>query len=338
MQRVIVIGASLGGVPALIQLTAGLPPNFPAPIFIVLHIGEHPSLLPSLLARRCQLPVHLAKDGDPINSGEVYVAAPDHHLLITSQRISLTRGAKEHHTRPAIDPLFRSAATAYSSGAIGVILTGCLDDGTAGLQAIKAFGGTTIVQDPDDAAERSMPDSALRNVEVDHCVPLALIPSLLTELSRRENRMADLPPPESPSDSDSQKVMKDRLEHEIALMRRDGVALKHLQAIGKPSTFTCPDCHGDLWELFDSRPQRYRCHTGHAFTLSTLYAAMGTGADHALENAYRALQEKQLLLEHMATDAISTGSDVQGRELLAVASRLQRHASLIAGILEEADD
>jgi two-component system, chemotaxis family, protein-glutamate methylesterase/glutaminase len=310
-QRVIVIGASAGGVHALMALTAGLPADIPAAVLVVLHIGAHKSLLPSLLGRACQLPVKHAESGDSIQGAHVYVAPPDHHLLVAAGRLRLTRGPKEHHARPAIDPLFRSVALAFGPRAIGVVLTGRLDDGTSGLHAIKDSGGTAVVQSPEDAIEPSMPESALQHVEVDHCVPLALMPALLSDLAR-----AQVPAARS---RDQEKNMH---EHELSL--RQGNALEHLQSIGRPSTFTCPDCHGDLWEILDSRPQRYRCHTGHAFTLRTLEHTVSEGTDAALQNALRAMQEKQLLLEHIAqAEGGTIGSTLPSAKKAALRLKLQ---------------
>jgi two-component system chemotaxis response regulator CheB len=195
--RIIVMGASLGGVPALMQIASVLPDDLPAPVLIVLHVGQQPSILPSLLAANSRLPAAHARHGQEIRPGHLYVAPPDHHMLVVDGRIVLTRGAREHHTRPAIDPLFRSAALAFRQEAIGVVLTGQLDDGTAGLQAIKEHGGLAVVQDPEDAFASSMPLSALRYVEVDHCVPLGLIPMLLTTLASA--------PPRSPPAASSER-------------------------------------------------------------------------------------------------------------------------------------
>ena len=148
MAGLVVIGASLGGVSALKQIAAALPPDFGAPVLMVLHVGQYPSSLPTLFARGAALAVAHATDGEPLRGGRIVIAPPDHHMLVIDDRIVLTRGPKEHHTRPAIDPLFRSAALAYGPDVIGVVLTGLLDDGTAGLQAIKRAGGTAVVQDP----------------------------------------------------------------------------------------------------------------------------------------------------------------------------------------------
>jgi two-component system chemotaxis response regulator CheB len=190
MSRVVVVGASVGGVAALLQIASALPADFAAPMLVVLHIGEQRSILPALLARQTPLGVSHARDGDTVRPGHVYIAPPDQHMFLMGDRILLTRGPKEHHTRPAIDPLFRSVALARGPEVIGVVLTGNLDDGTAGLQAIKARGGIAVVQDPEDAVAPSMPSSALRYVDVDHCVPLRLIPELLTSLAAEPHRPA----------------------------------------------------------------------------------------------------------------------------------------------------
>ena len=173
---IVVIGASAGGVEAIRALTAALPAGFPAAVFVVLHIGAHKSELPWLLNQTGPLRASHPRDGDPIHAGQIYVAPPDHHLLVERGHVRLTRGPRENWARPAVDPLFRSAAQAYGSGVTGVILTGGLNDGTAGLFEVKQHGGATVVQDPDDAENPSMPRSALQHVAVDHCLPLRDIP------------------------------------------------------------------------------------------------------------------------------------------------------------------
>lgn len=261
MSQIIVIGASAGGVPALMQLTAALTANVGAPILIVLHMGARDSILPTLLAGRCALDVAHARHGEELRAGSIRISAPDHHMLVIGEHIELGRGPKQNHARPAIDPLFRSAALAHVPGVIGVVLTGRLDDGTAGLQAIKQCGGTTIVQDPADAIEPSMPTSALRHADVDHCVPLILMPMLLETLTAHQ-------PAAAVAKSAAQ------LRHEADLERGSGDPIEHLRAVRRPSPFACPDCHGGLWELFDSRPSRYRCHVSHGFTERSLRAGL----------------------------------------------------------------
>jgi two-component system chemotaxis response regulator CheB len=325
MSKVIVVGASLGGVQALLQLAAALPADLAAPMLVVLHVGEQPSVLPSLLARNAQLQVSHARDGDTLRAGHVYVAPPDQHMLVAGDRIRLSRGPKEHHTRPAIDPLFRSAALAHGPDVIGVVLTGNLDDGTAGLQAIKARGGIAVVQDPDDAAAPSMPTSALRYVDVDHCVALPLVPLLLTSLAAAPPRPALPTPADLPA-------------HEQALTLSEGDPMEHLEAIGKPSTFVCPDCHGSLWEMLDSRPRRFRCHTGHAFTARTLQDALAAAGDEALWSALRSLQERRILLATMAEHDRATGEERSAARLEAASRRLQEQGDMLRGLVEKSPD
>ncbi|MEO5660322.1 MAG: chemotaxis protein CheB [Polaromonas sp.] len=186
-QRVLVIGASAGGVYAILELAHFLPRNFPIPILFVQHIGAHNSELCKLVSASGPNPAVAASDGDLPRPGTIHIAPPDHHMLLDKGVIRLSHGQKEHYARPAIDPLFRSAAMECGPHAIGVILTGRLDDGSAGLRAIKECGGITIVQDPADAYAPGMPLSALASVEADYVVPLHLIGSLLYDLVRRQS-------------------------------------------------------------------------------------------------------------------------------------------------------
>ena len=179
-QPIIVMGASAGGVKAILDLAATLPRDFPAPILFVQHIGAHHSELYKLVSARGPNPALNASDGEVPRPGIIYIAPPDQHMLLDGHAIRLSSSPKEHHARPAIDPLFRSAALQYGSRVIGVVLTGMLDDGSAGLRAIKDCGGTAVVQDPADAEAPSMPKSALACVEADHVVPLAALGACCT--------------------------------------------------------------------------------------------------------------------------------------------------------------
>jgi two-component system, chemotaxis family, protein-glutamate methylesterase/glutaminase len=234
--RVVVIGASAGGVHALLEIAGRLPPRFPAPICIVLHIGSNPSLLPELLRYRGANPAVHVEDGQRLSPGTLHVAPPDCHMLLEGDTLRLNRGAKENHARPAIDPLFRSAALSCGARAIGVILSGQMDDGTAGLQAIKECGGIAVVQDPATASDAEMPRSALANVDVDHCVGLEQIAPLLTRLVAP----ATLAEPGRPA--------PERVRREVAINEGQST-MENLAAIAAPSTLTCPDCGGSLWEL-----------------------------------------------------------------------------------------
>lgn len=324
-RRIVVIGASAGGVRALQLLTSQLPPEFPAPILAVQHVGTHPSILPSLLQRSGPLPASHAVDGERIQAGRILVAPPDHHMIVDGDFIRLSRGPKENHARPAIDPLFRSAAMSWGPAAIAVLLTGLLDDGTAGMQAIKRCGGTAVVQDPNDAEMPSMPLSALRHVDVDHQVALASMASVLLRLVERDvGRSAERVAAGNHS----------RLLHENELALGKGDFMEHLKAIGKPSTFVCPDCDGALWELGGEEPRRFRCHTGHAFTLRSLHHAQSETADEALWSALRALQEKEMLLRAMADGHRGTREQAEAERLDAEASEIEGHAATLRRLIE----
>jgi two-component system, chemotaxis family, protein-glutamate methylesterase/glutaminase len=319
----VVIGASSGGVAALLELAAGLPPEFPAIVGVVLHVGALPSILPQLLAARGALPAAHAQHGDPLRAGRIYVAPPDQHMLFTPDGVRLTHGPRENHARPAIDPLFRTTALHWRQRAIGVVLSGQLDDGTAGLKAIADCGGMTVVQDPADAVEPSMPASALASVAVDHRVRVRAMAPLLLEAVGRSPSAAPIDRPE-------------RIVREQAIFERRNV-MEHLAVLAEPSALTCPDCGGGLWELKDSRPLRYRCHTGHAFTAASLEAAQADTAEHALWSSVRALQERELLLRRLAVVAEATGDHPQAEAGRRAADRVREQTKQLSRLTQEDD-
>jgi two-component system chemotaxis response regulator CheB len=322
MSRIIVVGASVGGVHALQCLAENLPASLPAPVLVVLHIGAHSSIIPELMAARGPMPAAYAQHRQELEPGRIYVAPPDHHMLLVDDRVCLNRGAKEHHSRPAIDPLFLSAALSRGADVIGVVLTGRLDDGTFGLQAVKRCGGIAVVQDPADADEPSMPRSALENVEVDHCVRLTDMAPLLSSLASMS--------PATTSAGDKEPLM-----HEQAVMLGIGDGMEHLKAIGKPSPFVCPDCKGGLWEVGDSNPARYRCHTGHAFTIRTLQHALWLTADDSVWTALRALNEKSALIKHMARLARARGEEKRAMQLEAVVEQIDSQSETLHRAVEQ---
>jgi two-component system, chemotaxis family, protein-glutamate methylesterase/glutaminase len=320
-ERVVVIGASAGGVTALRTVVGALPRDFPAPILVVQHIGNRASILPELLSRSGPLPAAHAEDNEPLVAGRIYVAPPDVHLTLLEDRVRLHAGPKENHTRPAIDPLFRSAALAFGTRAIAVVLTGGLDDGTSGLQAIKMCGGVAIVQDPSTAEDPSMPRSALAYVKVDHCVPVQALAPLLVSLSRQA--VAPEPPPQPP-----ELVF----EHHFPDMKGD--PMENLKAIAAPSGFVCPDCKGSLWKVHDAQPPRYRCYTGHVYTLKSLRQAQEEGVDSALWNALRALEEKHNILKEMAAEEPRGGDP---KQLLAAAAEALDLAHRLRALIQVPD-
>lgn len=318
----VAIGASAGGIDALLRLAAAMPADFPATVLVTQHIGSYKSVLPQLLRQSGPNRAKHAADGDPPLPGTIYVAPPDHHMLVERERIRLLRGPKENHCRPAIDPMFRSVALAFRSQAIGVVLTGGLDDGTAGLKAIKQCGGTAIVQDPATALDPSMPRSALENVDVDFTLELhQMVPAILRIVGAGAPRAAPAAPPES-------------IGRELTILhgRR---TMENLSLIGKPSGLTCPDCGGGLWEINDDRPLRWRCHTGHAFSSQSLEAAQTETAEAALWSGVRALQEREALLRRVAVVAQAQRDEEQARAMRAQADRVGAQADRLVKIIEE---
>ncbi len=315
---IIVIGASVGGMEALQVLVSGLPPDFGATMLIVWHMGpESLGLLPEVLERAGPLPATNASDGEAIKPGHIYVAPPDHHLLIDQGRTRLTRGPKENRFRPAIDPLFRSAAHAYGPRVIGVVLSGALDDGTAGLWAIKDRGGLAIVQDPLDAIHPSMPQNAMRHVAVDHIVPVRAIAPLLADLTQIE------------AVEEGVATMDDELEIETRIAKEDNPLEVGVMQLGTPSSFTCPDCHGTLLQITTGDILRFRCHTGHAFSINSLFAQVGESIEEALWNAIRAIEERVMLLQHVAKHSREVGGGATAERLLEQARAAEQQAQLV---------
>lgn len=284
-RRMIVIGASAGGVEALRTLVHRLPADLAAPIAVVLHLGTQ-SILPELLAAAGPLPACHPKDGETLRPGTLYVAPPGKHLLVHDHHLMLRRGARENLARPAIDPLFRSAACSFGGGTIGVVLTGALNDGTAGLVAIKRCGGIAIVQDPAEADFPEMPLSALRHVVVDACLTIAEIADELVL------RAAEPPRPTPPIPMD--------VRLEAAIAAQEHATMSSEAKLGTPAPFTCPDCQGPLWEIADAAMLRYRCHVGHAYTADTMLEAQAEEAEAILWKLLRARQQRAELARRMA--------------------------------------
>ena len=283
---IVVIGGSAGAVEALKRICARLPADFPAAVFVVIHVNPTSrSVLPDLLSRSGKLPARHPRDGEPISRGTVYVAPPDTHMLLRPGHVILRRGPHENRTRPAIDPLFRSAAIAYRSRVIGVVLSGLLDDGSAGLIAIKSCGGVCIVQQPDDAMWPEMPRNALAHDHVDHCVPVAELPELLCRLVRES------PGPMPPVPRNL--LLESTIAAQEAIMPTEPLQL------GDPSRLSCPQCGGVLNEVIEEGSTRFRCQIGHAFSAETLLAAQHEELERAMESAMRMHRERVVLFRRM---------------------------------------
>ncbi|WP_435017494.1 chemotaxis protein CheB [Tundrisphaera sp. TA3] len=293
---IIVFGGSAGALEAMNVIVDGFPPGLPAAVFVAFHSSPHsPGLLPEIFNHRGKLPAAHARDGEPVAPSRIYIAPPDHHLLLEHGRVRVTRGPKENRFRPAVDPLFRSAALAYGPRVVGVILSGWLDDGAAGLWAIKARGGVAIVQEPEEAFARSMPEAALRQSRVDHRLRAEDIAPTLAEL------VAGLGPDERDF------PVPEGLEIETRIAMEDKALQAGVRDIGEPSLFACPECHGVLMRMKTGGGPRYRCHTGHSYTADSLLSEMTEVVEESLWNAVRSVQESSILMEHMAAHAREAG-------------------------------
>ena len=297
---IVVIGASAGGIPALTTLMASLPKNFLAALLVVVHIPPHAtSRLPEILSRAGPLQATHAQQGEAIEPGHIYVAPPDRHLLIRNGWIELSRGPRENHARPAIDPLFRTAARTYGPRAIGIVLSGALYDGSMGLLAIKTRGGAAVVQDPGEAIIDSMPRRAIERVAADHILPVTEMAAVLTDLVQQ---------PVIAQGGTSMVDTIDAEERLEAVIAEDFTEQASDGRTEETTLFTCPDCGGVLWQGEAGPMLRFRCHVGHAFAPEVLLSQKSEELEAALWSSLRLLKEKATLTQQMATRTRSGGN------------------------------
>lgn len=287
-------------------------------MFVVLHIGAHKSELPWLLNQTGPLRACHPANGDPIQAGRIYVAPPDHHLLIERGHVRLTRGPRENWARPAIDPLFRSAAQAYGPSVTGVVLTGELNDGTAGLFEVKQHGGATVVQDPDDAEDPSMPRSALRHVAVDHCLPLRDIPALLATLvgERQPAPFNEGAPAAAPREREEAVTADYKLDEPVAV--------------------TCPDCGGALRRKELGTFTQFACHIGHIYTAEVMVAAQFAQMEWSLGASMRSLSERGEVCRQMADKARAAGDGRCASQWTAAMHEAKERTGALRDLLERA--
>ena len=316
--KVVVVGTSAGGLSALIKLISQFQDEFAAPVLVVQHISADATgnVLLEALNNNSKLKCSHAVNGAELQPGHLYLAPSDHHLMITKDGKALvTKGAQENRSRPAIDPLFRSAGVAFGSRAIGILLTGYLDDGTAGMEVIKRCGGICIVQDPEDAEYPDMPQNALNQVDVDYCLPIAEMGGLLYQLLSKDP-------------GKSVAVPKDiQIESEIAT--RVLSDLPAVNALGQQVPFNCPGCGGILWRMDKSGSMRYRCHTGHAYTAAGLLAEQTVKIEETMWTALRMFEERKNLLTTIAKE--KTGATA--KSALERAALSEVHINRIRSIL-----
>ncbi len=293
---IIVMGTSAGGLETLDEVIGQLPAGLPASILIVQHLGPDNTgdALLSRLGKHQAYPCKLASDGEFFERGRIYIAPADHHLLVKKKTLLVTKGARENRYRPSVDPLFRSAAVTHGPGVIGVILTGMLDDGTAGLTAVMKCGGVTVVQDPKDAAYPDMPRNALDNLKVDHCVPAAEMGPLLGKLVHEPRG--------------EREPIPDDVRTEAAIAERVLSDVAQVNSLGGQVPYNCPNCGGVLWEMDNPDPlQRFRCHAGHSFTSSALLDSQSEKIEETLWVSLRMLEERKNLLNNMARGEVRAG-------------------------------
>lgn len=288
---IIVVGASAGGIPALSELLSSIPEDFKASIFVVVHLpAASPSVLPAILTRAGTLKAYHPVDGGQIEPGVIYVAPPDHHILLEGNRVLVKKGPKENNFRPSIDALFRSAAYAYGPRVIGIVLSGLLNDGTSGLWSIKRLGGITIIQEPGDAEFPSMPLNVLDYVKVDYSTTASDMGLLLEKLTTERA-------------SKKPKISKEEMEFlkmEVIISKQDNAFAMGIMNEGELTPFTCPECHGVLVRLIEGKFIRFRCHTGHAYTASALLADLSKSVEETLWQSMRGLEETTLLLNQIS--------------------------------------
>jgi two-component system chemotaxis response regulator CheB len=320
--NIVAIGASAGGVETLLELVRELPADFPAAVFIVVHFPDWgKSHLPKILAKNTSLPVAHAVDGEAIVPGRIYIGPPDYHLLIKRNFIRLVQGPHENGFRPAIDPLFRTAARVHGARTVAVVLTGLLDDGTAGLMDVKKQGGIAIVQDPDEALFASMPRSAIESVAVDYILPVAKIAAVLNRLAR-EPVIGE--GGKSMSDSNSPEF------EELDIVEIDGEKLRQRGTPGPAAGFICPDCGGSLYEVKDREGLlQFRCRVGHAWSATSLMAGKAETQEHALWAAIYSLEERAELMERMAQSARDRKRLITAARYEAQVQSAQQRADLI---------
>ena len=322
---ILAIGTSAGGFEALRFLAREFSPDFPASVLVTIHLSnQFRSELDAILTRAGPLPASFAVDGEKLERGHIYIAPTERHLIVEQDHLRLGSGPRENNARPALDPLFRSAALCCAPRTVGAVLTGTLGDGAAGLQALKQAGGITLVQDPSDAAFAEMPTTALLRSHPDHVVGLAEMPALFERLVREPAGKA-VPVPSS-------------LKYEVNVASGERGSMHEMDRIGQRSLFACPDCHGVMWEIHDGELVRFRCHVGHAYSAEIMSVALDENLKRAFGGALRALDERIALARKLEAEARKSGRTRIAESWGSKARDFEAEADIIRNSIRRTDE
>ena len=318
---IVVIGTSAGGFFALAELISQLKQETDAAYFVVMHLANHGigGYLVSQMQKYTSLYCTEVEESCEIKKGTIYFAQPNKHLIVKNKVVKLGCGPQENRWRPSIDVLFRSAAAAFDGYTIGIILTGLLDDGTSGMSAIKRCGGTSIVQDPNEAEYPDMPLSVMKEIEVDYCVPLAEMGGIISEIISSKNVVKTIIPAD---------IVK-----EVEIAESGAGNISELEELGDKTVFSCPDCGGVLFEMKNGQPTRYKCHTGHTYSLNNLLIKKNKSMEGSLWVALRTLEERKKLLSQLADKNIKRGFHRTASDYSEKIQQLESHVSNLKEIL-----
>lgn len=322
---VLAVGTSAGGVQALLFLAKSLPRDFPASVLVTIHLPRHAhSSFDDVLSHAGPLPASFARDGERLKKGRIYVAPPDRHLLLLDgDRLALGVGPRENNARPAIDPMLRATALCCGFRSVGVVLTGTLGDGASGLWALHQCGGTTVVQDPNDAAFAEMPLTALNRAKPDHVISLAEMPGLLHSLAQQPAG-EPVPAPRN-------------MRYELEIARSGRSSMNEMDSLGRRSVLSCPDCGGVMWEIDEGEVVRYRCHVGHTYAAELMSVAMDDNLRRALATALRALEERESLARKLHRQAVSSGHRMLAENWAEKAQEFERETKVIRESIRRVD-
>jgi two-component system chemotaxis response regulator CheB len=322
---ILAIGTSAGGFEALRFLAGEFSHDFPASVVVVIHLSsQFRSALDAILTQAGPLPASFAVDGEKLERSHVYIAPAERHLIVERGHVRLGSGPRENNARPALDPLFRSAALCCGPRTVGAVLTGTLGDGAAGLSALKQSGGVTVVQDPSDAAFAEMPTTALIRSRPDHVVGLAGMPALFEKLVRE-------PAGEAMPHATG-------LEYEVNVARDGRGSISEMDRIGRRSVLACPDCHGVMWEIDEGELVRYRCHVGHAYSAEIMSLALDENLKRAFGSALRALDERVALARKLEAQATTSGRTAIAMSWAEKAVEFEAEAQVIRDSIRRTDE